>query len=125
MDPFGAASDADPATANLSGLAPENDFSIPDGIWFDARGVLWIQTDDGAHTDVTNGMMLAALPGAVGDGGPIDVSGQASFAGKPASVDTLKRFLVGVPGSEITGVDLTPDNKTLFVGIQHPGETGS
>jgi len=53
------------------------------------------------------------------------VSGQASFAGKPASVDTLKRFLVGVPGSEITGVDLTPDSKTLFVGIQHPGETGS
>ncbi|MES1146939.1 MAG: alkaline phosphatase PhoX, partial [Solimonas sp.] len=122
---FGAAADADPATVNLSGLAPENDFSSPDGLWFDARGVLWIQTDDGAYTDVTNCMMLAALPGEVGDGGPIDVSGQASFAGKPASVDTLKRFLVGVPGSEITGVDLTPDSKTLFVGIQHPGETGS
>jgi hypothetical protein len=24
---------------------------------------MWIQTDDGAYTDVTNCMMLAALPG--------------------------------------------------------------
>ena len=30
--------------------------------------VYWIQTDDGAYTDVTNCMMLAALPGQVGDG---------------------------------------------------------
>ena len=28
-----------------------------------ASGLLWIQTDDGAYTDVTNCMMLAALPG--------------------------------------------------------------
>lgn len=37
-------------------------------MWFDDRGVLWIQTDDGAYTDTTNCMMLAALPGSVGDG---------------------------------------------------------
>jgi hypothetical protein len=48
-----------------------------------------------------------------------------SFSGKPASVDTLKRFLVGVPGAEIAGVDLTPDNETPFVGVQHPGETAA
>jgi secreted PhoX family phosphatase len=55
----------------------------------------------------------------------MDVAGQRTFAGKAASATSVKRFLVGVPGSEITGVDLTPDKKTLFVGIQHPGETGS
>jgi len=122
---FGAQADADPATVNLSALGPDNDFSSPDGLWFDRRGVLWIQTDDGAYTDVTNCMMLAAIPGQVGDGAQAVVAGQATFVGKPASPDTLKRFLVGVPGSEITGVDLTPDKRTLIVGIQHPGETGT
>jgi secreted PhoX family phosphatase len=53
---------------NLSGLTDVNDFSSPDGLWFDQNGMLWIQTDDGAYTDVTNCMMLAAIPGKVGDG---------------------------------------------------------
>jgi uncharacterized protein len=122
---FGAQADADPATVNLSGLSADNDFSSPDGLWFDTRGVLWIQTDDGAFTDVSNCMMLAAIPGAVGDGAEMSVGGQRTHVGKAATTDTVKRFLVGVPGSEITGVDLTPDHKTLFVGIQHPGEAGS
>jgi uncharacterized protein len=122
---FGAQSDADPALVNLSGLDADNDFSSPDGLWFDRRGVLWIQTDDGAYADVTNCMMLAAVPGTVGDGGEADVGGRRTFVGKPADSQTLRRFLVGVRGSEITGVDMTPDNKTLFVGIQHPGESGN
>ena len=33
--------------------------------------------------------------------------------------------VAGALGAEITGVDLTPDKKTLIVGIQHPGETGT
>lgn len=121
---FGAPADADPATVNVSGLSAENDFSSPDGLWFDARGVLWIQTDDGAYTDVSNCMMLAALPGRVGDGAQIEIGGQSTRVGARPTPATLKRFLVGVPGSEITGVDITPDFKTLFVGIQHPGEAG-
>jgi secreted PhoX family phosphatase len=36
----------------------------------------------------------------------------------------LRRFLVGPTECEITGVDTTPDGRTLFVGIQHPGERG-
>jgi len=122
---FGAESSADPALVNVSGLTAENDFSSPDGLWFDRRGVLWIQTDDGAYTDVTNCMMLAALPGHVGDGGEVIVGAQRTFAGKKATPESVKRFLVGVPGSEITGVDMTPDLKTMFVNIQHPGETGT
>jgi secreted PhoX family phosphatase len=42
-----------------------------------------------------------------------------------ATSATLRRFLVGPIGCEITGVDSTPDGRTLFVGIQHPGETSS
>jgi len=45
--------------------------------------------------------------------------------GRQASVETLRRFLVGVPGCEISGVDMTPDYKAMFVNIQHPGETGT
>jgi secreted PhoX family phosphatase len=67
---FGARATADPGNVNLSGLTEANDFSSPDGFWFSGAnpGLLWIQTDDGAYTDVTNCMMLAALPGQVGDG---------------------------------------------------------
>lgn len=122
---FGAQADADPATVNVSGLTAENDFSSPDGLWFDSRGILWVQTDDGAYTDVTNCMMLAAVPGGVGDGGSKTIGGVTAPVGKAASADLVRRFLVGPVDCEITGVDMTPDRKTMFVNIQHPGETGS
>jgi secreted PhoX family phosphatase len=39
-----------------------DDVSSPDGLWFSrASGLLWIETDDGTYTDVTNCMLLAAL----------------------------------------------------------------
>ena len=34
----------------------------------------------------------------------------------------VRRFLVGPAGCEVTGVTTTPDGKTMFVNIQHPGE---
>ena len=34
----------------------------------------------------------------------------------------FKRFLTGPRGCEITGFHTTPDNRTAFVNIQHPGE---
>lgn len=129
---FGAQADADPANINISGLDADNDMSSPDGLWFDPRGLLWIQTDDGAYTDVSNCMMLAAVPGAVGDGGSRSVQSTVSgvsaqtltHVGKQASSDSVRRFLVGPKGCEITGVDITPDGRTMFVNIQHPGENG-
>lgn len=120
---FGAEADAD-ANINLSKLTDSNDFSAPDGLWFDPRGVLWIQTDDGAYTDVTNCMMLAAVTGKVGDGEEISVNGQKTYKGKNPEGD-LRRFLVGPKDCEITGVDMTPDGKAMFVNIQHPGENGT
>jgi secreted PhoX family phosphatase len=119
---FGA--EADDSVNNLSKLTDDNDFSAPDGLWFDPRGVLWIQTDDGAYTDVTNCMMLAAVTGKVGDGEEISVNGQKTFKGKNPESD-LRRFLVGPKDCEITGVDMTADGKAMFVNIQHPGENGT
>ena len=34
----------------------------------------------------------------------------------------LKRFLTGPLGCEVTGIAATPDFRTLFINIQHPGE---
>lgn len=129
---FGAESSAAPGSVNLSSLTGDQDFSSPDGLVFSpATGIMWIQTDDGAYTDVTNCMMLAALPGAVGDGvkktlNYTKTDGSAlnvdTYMGKAPSADKLKRFLVGAKECEITGLCETPDGKAMFVNIQHPGE---
>lgn len=124
---FGACEDGT-QDENLSGLNADNDFSSPDGLYFDQRqgntaSLLWIQTDDGAYTDTTNCMMLAALPGQVGDGSATRTrEGQRTFMGAKASPATVRRFLVGPFDCEITGVVVTPDGKTLFFNVQHPGE---
>lgn len=111
------------ANINLSGLTDNNDLSSPDGMWFDPRGVLWIQTDDGAYTDVTNCMMLAALPGQIGDGAKATTSnGTETLVGKKVTDETLRRFLVGPKECEITGIAMTPDYKAIFINVQHPGE---
>jgi secreted PhoX family phosphatase len=128
---FGARSTADVNNVNVSNLTAANDFSSPDGLWFSpSTGLLWIQTDDGAYTDVTNCMLLAAVAGKVGDGAKKTINNVDGATTKP--VDTyvgatlgetnLRRFLVGPKECEITGIAETPDGKALFVNIQHPGE---
>ena len=129
---FGSQANGDAALVNLSGLTDDQDFSSPDGLWFSRNTKLcWIQTDDGAYTDVTNCMLLAGVPGGVGDGaaamlahpvagGTVDVT---TYVGKKPTADTLRRFLVGPKDCEITGITETPDGKAIFVNIQHPGET--
>ena len=124
---FGARVDGK-QSENLSNLSATNDFSSPDGLYFDQRtdggaGLLWIQTDDGSYTDVTNCMMLAAIPGQVGDGKRVTTSdGQETIMGAHATGANVRRFLVGPFDCEITGVVVTPDGKTLFFNVQHPGE---
>ena len=129
---FGAQSDADASTINLSSLTADQDFSSPDGLWFSrSTGLCWIQTDDGAYTDTTNCMMLAGVPGQVGDGAKTTLSYTKAdgstltvdtYVGRKPTADTLRRFLVGPVDCELTGCTETPDGTTLFVNIQHPGE---
>lgn len=137
---FGAGADLDATNINLSGLDATNDFSSPDGLWFgrtsNASGLvkplMWIQTDDGAYTDVTNCMLLCSQPGVVNDGTTKTITN--TLGGGSASQSTrvgaapggnLRRFLVGPKEAEITGIDSTPDGRTVFVNIQHPGEGGT
>lgn len=128
---FGARASADRTNVNISALGPDNDFSGPDGLCFSrATNICWIATDDGALTDVSNCMLLAALPGAVGDGSgrtitSNDAGGRVKQVPTHAGAvpgDLLRRFLVGPVDCEITGLAESPDGRALFVNIQHPGE---
>jgi uncharacterized protein len=94
------------AQGNAKALDDSNIFASPDGLWIDQFGIIWIQTD-------MSGSQLSAGP----------FGNNAMLAADPETGD-VRRFFVGPPGSEVTGVVSTPDGKTLFVNIQHPGETG-
>ena len=85
-------------------------FACPDGIMFDPRGGLWVQTDigptalnKGEMTRIGNNQMLAC----------------------DLATGEFRRFLVGPVNCEITGATWAPDGRTVFINIQHPGETPS
>lgn len=82
-------------------------FACPDGLAIDARGVLWIDTDMG--------------PAAMHQGEFQRLGNNAMLACDPASGE-VRRFLVGPVNCEISGAAWTPDGRTMFVNIQHPGE---
>jgi secreted PhoX family phosphatase len=91
------------AQGNIKG----DTFGSPDGLMVDARGVLWIETDvststlgKGEYANMPNNQMLACDP----------------------TKGEIRRFLLGPAGCEITGLTATPDLRTLFINIQHPGE---
>ena len=93
--------------AGSSNINQENMFNSPDGLGFDKAGRLWIMTD-GKYSNkddfagMGNNQMLCSDP-ATGE---------------------IHRFLSGPIACEVTGLTFTPDHKTMFVGIQHPGEKG-
>ena len=131
---FGAESDdlSNP-NVNLSGLTADNAFSAPDGLWFSEKtGILYIQTDDSDFVNEADGkgstcMLLAAIPGTVGDGSTVSVTNTLgtttnTVTTKVGKVGELKRLLTGPIDCEITGITETYDGKALFVNIQHPGE---
>ena len=94
--------------AGSDNITAENMFNSPDGLGFDKDGRLWIQTDgnysnSGDFAGQGNNQMLCA---------------------DPASKE-IRRFFVGPKDCEVTGLTFTPDGRTLFINIQHPGEAGN
>lgn len=94
------------AAATIKGDA----FGSPDGLAFDAQGTLWIQTDISTSTlgkkeyaNLGNNMLLAADP----------------------RTGETRRFMVGPRGCEVTGFNFSADGCTMFINIQHPGESPS
>ncbi len=93
--------------AGSPNVMPANMFNSPDGLAFDSQGMLWIQTD-GKYTDSG------------------DFAGQGNnqvLIGDPATGE-IRRFMVGPRECEVTGLAWSADRKTVFIGIQHPGERG-
>jgi secreted PhoX family phosphatase len=82
-----------------------DDYGAPDGLWFDQDGRLWIRTDQAGD--------------ATGDWG--NIGGNVMLCADP-STGEKRRFLTAPKYCEVTGVTGTPDGKTMFIGIQHPGE---
>ncbi|TVQ37227.1 MAG: PhoX family phosphatase [Geminicoccaceae bacterium] len=89
-------------------LNEDNIFACPDGLWFDADSRLWIQTDIGESAQNRGDMT--------------PMGNNAMLAADPRTAE-IRRFLTGPIGQEVTGVITTPDQRTMFVGIQHPGAT--
>ena len=76
----------------------EESFSDPDGLWADPDGRLFIQTDGGQKDGLNNQMLVA-----------------------DTDTGEVSRLFTGVTGCEITGLTVTPDRRTMFVNVQHPG----
>lgn len=77
----------------------ERTFSSPDGLWADPDGRLFIETDGGQEKGMNDQLLVA----------------DTTNFGK------ILRMLTGPTDCEITGIAYTPDRKTLFANIQHPG----
>ena len=97
----------DPAVPATGSTIVGDKYGSPDGLYVAPSGRLWIQTDvststidTGAYAGFGNNQMLCANP----------------------TTKETRRFLVGPKQCELTGVVVTPDERTMFVGIQHPGE---
>jgi secreted PhoX family phosphatase len=97
----------DPAIPAHGSTIIGDKYGSPDGIYVAPSGRLWIQTDvsgntinAGAYAGFGNNQMLCA----------------------DSKTGETRRFLVGPNVCEVTGVFMTPDERTMFVGIQHPGE---
>ena len=88
----------------------ENGFACPDNLVFDPRGNLWMCTDIASYElneppydpFRNNGLFYIPMSGI--------------HAGSPMQVASAP------PGAELTGPTFSPDGRTLFLSVQHPGE---
>jgi secreted PhoX family phosphatase len=77
---------------------------MPDNCAVDHQGRLWVATDGNsqARTGRTDGVWA------------LETEGEARA--------TAKLFFRCPSGAELCGPEFTPDDETLFVAVQHPGE---
>jgi secreted PhoX family phosphatase len=97
----GDPSDDDSGALYHPDTGPGGWLSAPDNCAFDRRGRLWITTDGMDRHDVADGVYGS------------DVTG-------PGRALTRQLFR-GPVGAEVCGLAFTPDDRTLFVSVQHPG----
>ena len=97
------------ATTFLAG-GLKNGFACPDNLAFDPQGNLWVCTDISSYdlyqppydSFKNNGLFYIPMSG--------------RHAGIPVQVASAP------PGAELTSPTFSPDGRTLFLSVQHPGE---
>ncbi|MEO8017878.1 MAG: PhoX family phosphatase [Pseudomonadota bacterium] len=77
----------------------------PDNLGIDPQGRLWIVSDTDDHAHPNNGCFVVPTSG--------------------PQRGLLQQLASGPTGCEVCGCEFTPDGRTLFLSIQHPGEGGT
>jgi len=77
--------------------------AAPDNLAFDPKGRIWISTDGQDDAAGFNDSLYAAATSGPNRG-------------------ATRCFFNGPRGSEVCGPEFTPDGRTLFVAVQHPGD---
>ncbi len=93
----------DDAAVYGEGTSKDGWLSCPDNVAFDNKGRVWIATDGAPKSGIADGLWAADPDG-------------------PARAQT-RHFFSAPRGAELCGPCFTPDDSTLFVAIQHPGDT--
>ncbi|MCD0161750.1 PhoX family phosphatase [Deinococcus sp. 6YEL10] len=88
---------------------PQSGFASPDNLVFDPYGNLWMVTD---NSDLSSNPIKEFH----GNNAMFFFATEGPDAGK------AQRFAIGPVDAEMTGPVWSPDGKTLFLAIQHPGE---
>lgn len=108
-DIFVECGDSQRTESNYVGNINGDDLSSPDGLWFDYYGRLWIQTD---HAGDGTGLLS-------------NIGSNTMLCANPNEPREIRRFLTAPMECEVTGVITTPDHRTMFINIQHPGDGGT
>ena len=92
---------------------PQSGFSSPDNLIFDPYGNLWMVTDISSSR---TGRGIYAFQGN---------NAMFFFATEGANAGKAVQFASGPNQCELTGPSWTPDGRTMFLSVQHPGEESS
>jgi len=84
------------------GVSDAGWFANPDNLAFDPQGRLWIATDGSDEIGLADGIWACSVTG-------------------PERA-TTRHFFACPRGAEMCGPCFTPDGRTLFVAVQHPGQ---
>jgi secreted PhoX family phosphatase len=80
-------------------------FANPDNLGFDQDGNLWIVTDGAQPGDNNNGCFVCPTRG--------------------AERGAVRQFMSAPIGAEVSGCEVMPDGRSLFLTVQHPGSGGT
>ena len=92
----------DPGTKYHPETSTNGWLTCPDNVTFDSKGRLWIATDSAEAAGIADGLYACDLDGR-GRG-------------------LTRQFFAAPIGAEVCGPVFTPDDRSLFLAIPHPGE---